>query len=267
MNSTPVLWSALPTSTEYEMLAEIARQAQSSTLYSNVGSSAKIMMILLTARELGIPPMLALNGGIWNIQGKVEISAKLMNGLIRRAGHSITVEVSNDKVCTLVGKRADNGDVIRETFTIEMASKAGLSARDTWKKYPEDMLYNRCMSRLARKLFPDVIGTAYVEGEIKESREGDDPISKIPESECEDITAKEGNKSATEPLTSEQATELASYVHMLPDDIYRAIEAKILSATNKPSLSEISQSDFKRALVTFNRAVKDFEQKKLEESE
>ena len=68
-------------------------------------------------------------------------------------------------------------------------------------------------------------------------------------------------------MTSEQATELASYVHMLPDDIYRAIEAKILSATNKPSLSEISQSDFKRALVTFNRAVKDFEQKKLEESE
>lgn len=267
MNSTPILWNALPTSMEYEMLAEIAKQAQSSTLYSNVGSSAKIMMILLTARELGIPPMLALNGGIWNIQGKVEISSKLMNGLIRRAGHSITVEVSTDKICTLVGKRADNGDVIRETFTMEMAAKAGLSLRDTWKKYPEDMLYNRCMSRLARKLFPDVIGTAYVEGEIRDSKETEDAIAKIPESECEDITVKETPKVLSEPLTSEQAIELASYVHMLPDDIYKTIEAKILSATNKASMSEISQSDFKRALVTFNRAVKDFEQKKLEESE
>jgi hypothetical protein len=160
----------MPSQQEFQMLQVIAKNAQDSGLYAGVGQQAKIFMVLLAARELGISPMLALNGGIWNIQGKIEISARLMNGLIRRAGHSIKVVTSTDTHCTLLGKRSD-GDSFETSFTMDDANKAGLSSGNVWKKYPADMLYNRCMSRLARRLFPDVIGTAYVEGEIKESKE------------------------------------------------------------------------------------------------
>lgn len=160
----------MPSQQEFQMLQVIAKNASDSGLYGGFGQQAKIFMVLLAARELGVSPCLALNGGIWNIQGKIEISARLMNGLIRRAGHSIKIVVSNDTHCTLLGTRSD-GDSFETSFNMDDAIKAGLAGGNVWKKYPADMLYNRCMSRLARRLFPDIIGTAYVEGEIKEAKE------------------------------------------------------------------------------------------------
>ena len=145
----------LPSMQEFQMFQVIAKNAQDSGLYAGVGQQAKIFMILLAARELGIPPMLALNGGIWNIQGKIEISARLMSSLIRRAGHKLEIK-STDKFCTIRGIRKDTGEDHEETFTWAMAEKAGLTQGNVWKKYPEDMLYNRCISRIGRRLFADV---------------------------------------------------------------------------------------------------------------
>ena len=159
--------SLVPAQSELTTMQTVARNAAASGLYTGVGSEQKILMILLAARELGIPPMQALNGGIYNIQGKIEISARLMNSMIRRAGHSIVIKQCDSKACVMEGRRADNGDTFTSQFSMEDATKAGLAGRDNWKKFTEDMLYSRCMSRLARRLFPDVIGTAYVEGEIK----------------------------------------------------------------------------------------------------
>jgi hypothetical protein len=160
----------VPSENEFDTIKNIARMAYTSGLYASAGSEPKILMILLAARELGVSPMIALNGGIWNIQGKIEISSRLMNSMIRRAGHSITVKECDSTKCILEGKRCDNGDTFTACFTMEDARNAGLTGRDTWKKYAEDMLYSRAMSRLGRRLFPDIIGTAYVEGEIQDAK-------------------------------------------------------------------------------------------------
>lgn len=160
----------LPSEGEFQSLQFMARNAASSGLYGNVGSEQKILMVLLYASELGISPMQALNGGIWNIQGKIEISARLMNSMIRRAGHSINILKCDEKICVIEGRRCDNGDSFSAQFTIEDAVKAGISTRQNWKAYPEDMLYSRALSRLGRRLFPDIIGMAYVEGEIKDAK-------------------------------------------------------------------------------------------------
>lgn len=175
----------VPSEIEIKTLSYIAKTAQNSGLYSGVGGESKILMILLAAMELGVKPMCALNGGIWNIQGKIEISARLMNSMIRRAGHSITIKQCDSKICIMEGKRKDNGDCFTASFSMDDAAKAGLAARDVWRKYAEDMLYARSMSRLARRLFPDIIGTAYVEGEIRDSDVkpdvGDRPIEQANE--------------------------------------------------------------------------------------
>jgi hypothetical protein len=156
---------------EMKLFTTIAKYAAQSGLYKNAGGEAAIFMILLAAHDLGIKPTIALNGGIWNIQGKIEISARLMTSMIRKAGHSISIKECTDKICVMKGKRSDNGDEAEASFSIEDANKAGLAGRDVWKKYAEDMLYARAMSRLARRLFPDVIGTAYVEGEIRDEQQ------------------------------------------------------------------------------------------------
>ena len=179
-----------PTQDELSVISNIARTAHSSGLYTGVGAESKILMILLAARELGIGPMSALNGGIWNIQGKIEISARLMNGMIRRSGHSITIIKSDDNICILKGKRKD-GDEFECSFSAIDANKAGLMSRDVWKKYTQDMLYNRCMSRLARRLFSDVIGQAYVEGEISDLESHNDiSVKNVPQKQSETISVE-----------------------------------------------------------------------------
>lgn len=163
---------AIPNDNEFKTLETIARRAAICGLYGGVGNEHKIFMVLLSAMELGIKPMEALNGGLWNIQGKIEISSRLMSSMIRRQGHSINIIECNSEICIIEGKRKDNGDSFKSQFSIEDAKKAGLirNNRDgssgIWGKYTEDMLYSRALSRLARRLFADVIGSAYVEGEI-----------------------------------------------------------------------------------------------------
>jgi len=163
---------------EHEMMVynTMAKQAVESKFYRNFGDASAVMTIMLSARELGISPMAALNGGLNIIQGKVEISARMMNALIRRAGHSIKTVKCTETECEIVGKRNDTEDEESASFSIEDAKQAGLvKSGGGWSKYPSDMLYARTLSRLARRLFPDVIGCAYVEGEIS----GESPPNKV----------------------------------------------------------------------------------------
>lgn len=161
--------SMIPTDHEMTCFKAMAAQAVASNLYRGLGSEAAIVMNMLAARELGLPPMLALNGGLNIIQGKVEISARAMNAMIRRAGHSIQEKTSTDTVCELVGRRCDNSDTITCSFSMDEARQAGLiKAGGGWTKFPKDMLYARCLSRLARRLFADVIGVGYIEGELSD---------------------------------------------------------------------------------------------------
>lgn len=158
----------MPTTHEMAVFQTMAEQAVKSNMYRGIGDVAGVMMIMLSARELGIPSMQALNGGLNIINGKVEISARMMSALIRKAGHSLTVKESSQTSCTVAGKRCDNGDFGEETYTVDDAQKAGLiKSGGSWNKIPKDMCFARAMSRLARRLFSDVIGIGYVEGEIQ----------------------------------------------------------------------------------------------------
>lgn len=159
---------SLPSEHEMMVFTTISKQAAESNMYKNYGGQPGIMMTVLAARELGVPPMLALNGGIVNIQGKLEISARLMNALMRRAGIKISIKESTDDKCTLVGSRGDSGDSATVSYTVAEAQKAGLvKPGGGWVKNPKDMCFARAISRLARQIAPDIIGGCYVEGEIK----------------------------------------------------------------------------------------------------
>lgn len=238
---------AIPTDNEFQTLQVIARNATLSGLYNAVGNEQKIFMILLAARELGIKPMMALNGGLWNIQGKIEVSARLMTNLIRQAGHSMTVKTINDRECIIEGKRADNGDVQQASFTIEEATRAGLvRSGGNWTKYPQDMLYARALSRLARRLFADVIGTAYVEGEIRES------LKHTKEESLETIACEEVKESLEEATNLIEAF-LLNYPAEYHEDIKSYLDkySNHWKKTIKQTLSDYS--DVEKFLKDFNK--------------
>ena len=91
-----------------------------------------------------------------------------MSLMIRQKGHKIEQVKSDDEICVLKGIRSDTGQEMEVSFSVEDAKKAQLAGKDNWKKYPADMCFARALSRLARRLFSDVIGSSYVEGEIQE---------------------------------------------------------------------------------------------------
>ncbi len=136
--------------------------------YAKLGPDG-VFAIVETAKSIGLDPRQALNGDLYFVKGRVELTARAMNKMIRAKGHSITKDSrSDDTICILHAKRADTGDCWSESFSMAEAQRAGIANGPTWKTYPRDMLFNRALSRLARQLFPDLIGMAYVEGEIRD---------------------------------------------------------------------------------------------------
>lgn len=126
--------------------------------------------VLAMAKTLNINPLQALNRDLYAIKGKIEMTAQCMNNLIRRGGHSVTKDPQSTKECVILhGKRADTGDTWTCSYSVKEAEQAGLCTNIAWKRFPEDMCFNRALSRLARQLFPDVIAGCYIEGEIRDA--------------------------------------------------------------------------------------------------
>ena len=123
---------------------------ESGFLPKGVNTPAKALAIIQTGQELGIPPMTALRS-IYIVDGKPTLSAELMIERFRARGGKIRWEISTDKVATVFLKAA-NGDEHTETFTIEEANRAGISGKDTWKKYPKQMLRARAVTAALRAI-------------------------------------------------------------------------------------------------------------------
>ena len=171
--------NTLPTLQELESYKMIAQVTAGNELWRKKGGRgneesivATLFSIILFGRELGVSPIISINE-INNVNGKYEISARLMNNLIRQRGHKLEIKKSTNEVCIIYGKRKDTGEEHTEMYHIEDAARAGLiRSGSAWEKVPKDMLFARCISRLARRVYADCIGSAYVEFELSETIEG-----------------------------------------------------------------------------------------------
>ena len=210
-------YAILPNPHEMQVFETIARNAHNSKMYNSYGGESGIMMTILAARELGIPPMLAINGGINNIQGKLEISARLMNAMMRKNGISIQILESTDDKCIIKGTR-DNGDNATVSYTIADAQKAGLiKEKGGWLKNPKDMCFARAISRLARQIAPDIIGGCYVEGEIRSNDVEvlSSPISIASESPDNTIQEREEFEKLLELFDTQDKHHLMEYLDVV----------------------------------------------------
>jgi hypothetical protein len=157
--------------TENKSLKDLAKIANDAKFWHKVGGESELLSIMETAKEIGLPPMMAINGGIHNIEGKIEISARAMQILIRRHGHQMKIKYLDNTLCKIWGKRKDTGEEFETTFSIEDAKTAGIMRPNgPWYKYPRNMLHSRAISDLGKWLFADCIGMCYVENEISETK-------------------------------------------------------------------------------------------------
>jgi hypothetical protein len=168
MNSLMTFEQMLPSAQMWGLMkqqsAEILR---SSYLPQGIKSVEQVVVIILKGRELGIPPMQALSH-IHVINGKPTMSAELMLALILKhhPKTKISYPVRSSEKCEVKVTR-DGSEPSVFSFSIADAQAAGLLSNPTWKKYPRAMLHARCISEMARSLFPDAIsGVSYTPEEL-----------------------------------------------------------------------------------------------------
>jgi len=146
-----------------------------------------VLLVLMYGHDLGLPVTMAL-AKIHIIEGVPSLSAEGMAALIVRAGHAITGNVERNEKghptrAVVTGIRS-NGPTMTTEFTIAEAVAAGLCEVDTarpngvkartstgkakpWEASTADMLWARAVTRMGRRLFPDVLsGVSYSPEEL-----------------------------------------------------------------------------------------------------
>lgn len=143
----------------YEALKEqCGSLVKSKFLPASITTAEQALAIAIKGIEVGMPMMQSF-AHINVIQGKPAISAEGMNFLIRKNCPEARLDILERSAerCKIRASRPNSLPCEFE-FSIEDAKKAQLLANPSWHKYPRNMLFARCMSDLARTMFPDCIG-------------------------------------------------------------------------------------------------------------
>lgn len=153
----------------------------SGSLPPGVNTKEKIMTITQYGKELGLSPMTAINS-ISLVQGRMVISAKILGSMLKAKGYEFIwtadwaydeEKKTNYSEITLywyssILKR-EMSDSLRMTWN--ELERAGLTDRDTYKKYPKFLLRARTMSAAVDKIAPEVRNNIYTAEELADSDE------------------------------------------------------------------------------------------------
>ena len=142
-------------------LARLARVFAASGLFGRAGNQetqvAECAIRLMAGMEAGFSPFASATG-VHIINGRPAFSANLLAQAVRRhPDYDYRVLEKTAQICRI--KFLSRGeDLGTETFTIEMAERAGLLKNPTWRSYPEAMLFSRALTAGMRTHCPDALG-------------------------------------------------------------------------------------------------------------
>jgi hypothetical protein len=251
---------SIPVGQEMDQIISVCKVLATCPYYQKLGPGG-VLAIYLTAREMNLPLMMCLNGGMYTFSGLVSLSAQLMNMLIVNAGHRADVLHLDEKGCKIRFWRSDrpkDNCTFEYEYTIEMAAKAGYLGKDNWKKSPKDMTFSRCLSGGARKFMPDVIMNAYAIGELGEE-DGAIPTA-MPDLSTRSIEVskpqEEPLKEAPKAIENEKVEGYEDFCQKhLCEDEKVAYVRKIAQATNKTEAQIINSAVSNEAgfLTAFNK--------------
>lgn len=133
--------------------------AKSSLVPSSLkGKPADIALVLQKGHELGIDGYMARIENLHPYDGRIISSAAIARRQATRAGHEMWPEEIGPESCTFAGHRRGHPErVTRVTWTLKMAAAAGLTNKDTWKKYPAQMLAARASKMWVVLNCPEVL--------------------------------------------------------------------------------------------------------------
>jgi hypothetical protein len=143
----------MPSENEFAALMQMADMlSKSGFMPAKLNTAGKVLAVILTGRELGLPPMLSTRSiKIMEDTGLPIVAADVLLGAFKRAGGKSNFTYLDDKR-GILWLRHPNGDEYTETFTIEDAKRAGLTEKkggpggNNWIKWPKQMIRSRCIT-------------------------------------------------------------------------------------------------------------------------
>ena len=197
------------------------------------GNEAAIAASILYGDEVGLSPMQAL-AKIAVIDGKPSLAAEAQRALILAAGHNVWLEEQTITRVTIAGKRHDQDQIGRVTWTMDDAKRAKLADKQNWRQYPRQMLIARASAELARSMFADVIGGLAATEELEDV---DQTATGAPEAAEAPAAASRRRRRAPAPIVAPVAAQApdAPPEPPLPEDA----EEPALRPPSEPALRKM----------------------------
>ena len=180
-------------------LSSLWRQAQAfahmpGLSKSFAGKPEAVMAAALTIHSLDLPVNPITINQLYEVNGRLFPSTQLLIALAAKHGvETWFAEDCDSTKATAYCRRHGEERVHSYTYTIEQATKAGLTGKDVWKQHAEIMLRYRASSRLLRTVAPDV--TLGIPRGVLAGDAGIPPVSRTElEAQAVEVEVEEGDE-------------------------------------------------------------------------
>lgn len=159
---------------------QINRMAQVMGKNKLFGKTAdELLPLMLIAQAEGKHPAIAAQE-YDIIQGKPALNSRAALARFQAAGGCIQWKERTPERATATLSHPQGG-TLTITWTMERATKAGLTGKDNWKHYPEAMLSARVVAEGVRAVYPGCLSGMYLGEEVQDF--GDIPPQPAPDPE------------------------------------------------------------------------------------
>lgn len=239
-------------------------------------NSSEAFTLMCLAQANGLHPAKAAER-YHIIQGRPAMKADAMLAAFQESGGKVRWVKRTEKECTLHLSHPQGGE-LDVTWSIDRATKAGLTGKSTWKQYPTQMLSARCVSEGVRALYPACLCGMYTPEEVADFDAKPAPQAAPQPTDFEvledNVTAEVVSESSApqpEPAEPPKAAKTqderdANWLAMCDELRARNPEVfdKYLTAHNVPDLAEIKGSKDRQKLYTELKSTIDFAEKEAD---
>ena len=165
------------------------------------------------------------------INGKPSLKSEAMLARFQQAGGKVDWhEYTHESVSGTFSH--PQGGSLKVSWTMQDATRAGLTGNPTWKKFPRQMLKARCISEAVRGIFPGVLSGLYAPEEVS-----DIPVQVVAETTSEPIQV---------PIQIEAPKE-----EPLPEQINSVnLMDRLLAEKTKAQKDKVTTGAIKRGWIT-----------------
>lgn len=149
----------------YSDLERMASSLAKSGLFGIKNPDQAVALMLVAQSEGRHPASVAAEFDI--IQGRPALKSQAALARFQSAGGKIQWTARSASKCAAIFSHPQGGE-LEITWTMERANAAGLTGKQTWKQYPDQMLSARVVAEGVRAVFPACLNGVYLAEEVQD---------------------------------------------------------------------------------------------------